>query len=116
MNNKQLNILPGEVVRAVCQHLLEDHEYPTYHGFSSLLVLARTSRVFHEHALDAIWHKLPGYGYLMFTMPQDAWTITMKEGTGSYHMKPSLSVVRLHSYLSFSLLCLNHPLKPVIDA
>ncbi|KAI0349590.1 hypothetical protein OH77DRAFT_1490568 [Trametes cingulata] len=73
-----LYLLPPEALRMICNILIQpdrDQERPQWFlGLNTLLILARTSRVFHEYALNAIWSSIPGYGILLFTLPPDAWT------------------------------------------
>ncbi|KAI1790175.1 hypothetical protein LXA43DRAFT_1017743 [Ganoderma leucocontextum] len=83
-----LNTIPPEVLRNICARLLREppenngQKWPNrkerYVGLSAVLALTRTSRTFHEHAINALWDTLPGYGCLVFTLPPDAWTIEEK--------------------------------------
>lgn len=92
-----MECLPAEVLRRVCDLLLlqshKDAEDLTldldvgntgpryrskYAGLTGVLSLARTSRKLHEYAVDAIWNTLPGYGFLVYTLPQDAWLADVK--------------------------------------
>ncbi|KAM5534995.1 hypothetical protein V8D89_011368 [Ganoderma adspersum] len=42
-------------------------------GLHTILSLTRTSHVLHEHAADALWHTIPGFGLLVYTFPQEIW-------------------------------------------
>ena len=72
--------LPLEALRKVCDMLMamrepqgDSHE-PAYVGLRTVVSLARTSRVLHEPAVDAIWDTIPAFGLLAYTLPQDVWT------------------------------------------
>lgn len=78
INMSALQKLPQEALTIICDFLLppdraEDYGY-TYTGLATLLALASTSRLFHEHALNTVWNTLPGYSLLVYTLPRDAWT------------------------------------------
>ncbi|KAI0667627.1 hypothetical protein C8Q78DRAFT_1071734 [Trametes maxima] len=90
-----LDLLPAEVLQNVCDllRLARSGPYvglagqaprrPTFLGLNALLVLARTSRVFHPYALNAIWGTLPGYAPLVFLLPNDAWMFSIRSATNS---------------------------------
>ena len=73
-NISSLPGLPSEVLARVCNLLMQSSS-----GVRSVARLARTSRSLHEHAVNALWHTLYGYGLLVFTLPQDAWHEERKE-------------------------------------
>ncbi|RPD62500.1 hypothetical protein L226DRAFT_610953 [Lentinus tigrinus ALCF2SS1-7] len=82
-NASGLLSLPAEVLRRICSDLMNlidgDDDLFTrrsYAGLNTVLALARTAKGLHECAIDAIWHTLPGYGFLLFTVPRDAWVET----------------------------------------
>ncbi|OSC97207.1 hypothetical protein PYCCODRAFT_1472010 [Trametes coccinea BRFM310] len=68
-----LDCLPQEVPQRICK-MLNPTTSDDDLGGNSLLVLARTSRAFHEHALNAIWETIPNYSVLVYTLPRDAWS------------------------------------------
>ncbi|KAI0754859.1 hypothetical protein C8Q80DRAFT_1141472 [Daedaleopsis nitida] len=85
-----LESLPAEMLQRVCDQLMrlyrgyydedddsdsdsEDPPKSRYEGLDGIISLTRTSRRLHEHAINALWHTLPGYGFLVFLLPQDAW-------------------------------------------
>lgn len=89
MNMSALQRLPQEALAIICDFLLppdrgEDYGY-TYTGLTTLLALASTSRLFHEHALNTVWNTLPCYSLLIYTLPRDAWTtkVTQPDHTWS---------------------------------
>ncbi|KAF8055237.1 hypothetical protein FPV67DRAFT_1789232 [Lyophyllum atratum] len=49
-----------------------------YKYFATLASLARTSSIFTEAALDALWCEQPSLAYLIQVMPDDLWTITIE--------------------------------------
>ncbi|KAH9851819.1 hypothetical protein C2E23DRAFT_829238 [Lenzites betulinus] len=63
--------LPPKAFALICDHLLYSYAEP-----NTLVTLASTSRAFHEHALNTLWHILPspGYNILVYTLPVDAWS------------------------------------------
>ncbi|KAI9058490.1 hypothetical protein FKP32DRAFT_1742248, partial [Trametes sanguinea] len=67
--------LPPEVLRNICKQLYPTTSQDDGKGGNTLLILARTSRAFHEHALNAIWETIPDYGPLVYTLPGDAWAV-----------------------------------------
>ncbi|KAF8060147.1 hypothetical protein FPV67DRAFT_333419 [Lyophyllum atratum] len=46
--------------------------------FATQASLARTSSIFTEAALDALWHEQPSLAYLIQVMPDNLWTITIE--------------------------------------
>ena len=75
-----LDCLPPEILRGICDRLLQCSTSTHRAGLHGVLSLARTSRAIHTHAIDYLWHTLPGYGFLVYTLPQDAWVVTVKPG------------------------------------
>lgn len=75
-----LHRLPRDALEMICDFLLQRKLVSAHKGkgFATLLALATTSRFFHEYALNAIWHTLPGYSMLLYTLPRDAWTAEVK--------------------------------------
>ncbi|KAI1790172.1 hypothetical protein LXA43DRAFT_1095697 [Ganoderma leucocontextum] len=85
--------LPPEALRRLCDTLIgtpapstftqvrsptepDDH----YVGLHTVLSLARTSRVLHEHAADALWDTIPAFGILVYTLPRDIWSCAKPVG------------------------------------
>lgn len=79
-----LQDLPPEALRGICD-ILMGTETPgafiqgrspndQFAGLHTVLSLTRTSRVLHEHAADAIWDTIPGFGLLVYTLPLELWT------------------------------------------
>ncbi|KAI0769992.1 hypothetical protein C8Q74DRAFT_1202082 [Fomes fomentarius] len=106
-----LECLPAEVLRGVCDLLIQSHKDaedadnlglnvgatgPRYYaGLTGVISLARTSRKLHEYAVDAIWNTLPGYGFLVYTLPQDAWFADVKPSQWTWESPEThLSVLR----------------------
>ncbi|TFK93069.1 hypothetical protein K466DRAFT_160461 [Polyporus arcularius HHB13444] len=103
--------LPAEVVRRICSQLLQedsnlefgaDDRYP---GLRTVATLARTAKVFHEQALDAIWHTLPGYGFLLYAVPRDAWVETEVQEP---HWRKSIHVSLLRPLVESDFTRLQH--------
>ncbi|PIL22647.1 hypothetical protein GSI_15339 [Ganoderma sinense ZZ0214-1] len=42
-------------------------------GLRTVLSLTRTSRALHEHAADALWDTIPGFGILVYSLPREFW-------------------------------------------
>lgn len=88
-----LRRLPPQVLEQICRALLvrpidedsedededEDAEYrddgDQYMGCDTLAALASTARVFHEPALNVLWHTIPDIAVLFYTIPGDAYKI-----------------------------------------
>ncbi|PIL35649.1 hypothetical protein GSI_02379 [Ganoderma sinense ZZ0214-1] len=66
--------LPREVLNEVCFAALRPHRDAT--GLQTLTSLARTSRLFHEPAVNAIWRHVPNVLTLIRTLPEDLWLQT----------------------------------------
>ncbi|OBZ67047.1 hypothetical protein A0H81_12882 [Grifola frondosa] len=77
--HKALEIV--EIFSAIIEPLKDDQNKWT----TSLAILARTCRAFHEPALDALWEFQPNLVNLIKCMPQDAWKIV---STGRYMFGP----------------------------
>ncbi|KAI0647947.1 hypothetical protein C8Q79DRAFT_906622 [Trametes meyenii] len=99
-----LELLPAEVLQNVCDLLrhVRRNTYastgqgrgcPTCLGLNALLVLARTSRVFHNYALNAIWGTLPGYAPLVYLLPDDAWMLGIRPATNSKDFSVTSSTI-----------------------
>lgn len=98
--NAVLDSLPAEVLRAICEELMRYDAWADglrFAGLQTLLVLARTSRLFHEQALNRIWRSIPNYGFLLFTLPSDAWIV--EERAASRERREALHFVRRDYYL-----------------
>ncbi|KAI1786374.1 hypothetical protein LXA43DRAFT_1110108 [Ganoderma leucocontextum] len=77
--------LPAEGLRKICEMLIATKTPTTvnrddgesdddYVGLHAVLSLARTSRVLHEYAANALWETIPSFGILVYTLPQDIWS------------------------------------------
>ncbi|KAH9856790.1 hypothetical protein C2E23DRAFT_749878 [Lenzites betulinus] len=91
-----LRRLPPETLGIICDTLFTDDQPSGFRpGLDALLFLARTSRAFHDHALNTIWEYLPGYAPLVYTLPKDAWTAEVIEAEDTWPArKTHLSVTR----------------------
>ncbi|KAF8063944.1 hypothetical protein FPV67DRAFT_1654105 [Lyophyllum atratum] len=78
-----------ELQNLIIEHLeagctTDDPPHAEY--FATLASLARTSSIFTEAALDALWREQPSLAYLIQVMPDDLWTIAiepeLRSGTG----------------------------------
>lgn len=92
--------LPPEVLQKICSDLMistngDDTYTRSYTGTQTVLALARTVKSLHEYAVNAIWHTLPGYGFLLFAVPRDAWEETEVQTQWSRETR----VVRLSSLI-----------------
>ncbi|KAI0647948.1 hypothetical protein C8Q79DRAFT_540724 [Trametes meyenii] len=91
-------LLPASALRGICESLMQPDDGVSlgerFTGQKTLLILARTSRAFHEHALDALWSTLPGYGFIVYTLPADAWKVEIQEWAFASQSSPLLSVIR----------------------
>ena len=108
--------LSPETLRRICDILIfsdrppvnssnetqvKDRTRSRYAGMQTVVSLARTSRRLHEHAADALWHTIPAFGVLAFTLPQDMWSCTR---TGEYMSTGVLfEVVRGTTLLFYNL-------------
>ena len=68
--------LPIEILHEICKRLILDtQDWPRAGdkdaGVHTLLPLARTCRILHDAALDALWHTLPRVASLVWTLPRD---------------------------------------------
>ncbi|OJT09902.1 hypothetical protein TRAPUB_13645 [Trametes pubescens] len=71
-NATTLNSLPPEVLEKICRELLAlplEREERKHIGCRTVAVLARTSRLLQEPALNTLWHTIPSLAVLFFTVP-----------------------------------------------
>lgn len=74
-----LHSLPRETLAIICDILLQPVTLTSNHGYTydsqaDLVALSTTSRLLHEHAINAIWNTLPDFSMLIYTLPGDSWT------------------------------------------
>ncbi|KAI0712293.1 hypothetical protein C8Q76DRAFT_797163 [Earliella scabrosa] len=60
---------PPEVIQQICEWLLK-----VSFGKYTLVALARTHPIFHEPAVNALWHTIPSVAILFWTLPQECYT------------------------------------------
>ncbi|KAJ7673785.1 hypothetical protein DFH06DRAFT_749976 [Mycena polygramma] len=71
-----------EVAAMICSQASSPSPSETHPSFSNpdLAVLARTSSVFKEHALNALWSTQHGFANILRCMPDDIWGGTDEDG------------------------------------
>ena len=127
-----LTLLPDEVLRTICSYLMQVPKYQRprsadedsddedadvteetgtawarfqrtqYLGVRAVVALSKTSRTLSQHALDALWRSLPGYGPLVFTLPESAYkveTVQCPRALLPWNKPPSQHIVSLHQFL-----------------
>ncbi|EIW59267.1 uncharacterized protein TRAVEDRAFT_46575 [Trametes versicolor FP-101664 SS1] len=67
--------LPLQALEEICRELLVPPEQflAKHVGCGTVAVLASTARLFHEPALNALWHTIPDIAVLFHTLPEDAY-------------------------------------------
>lgn len=58
-----------DIIECICQHLA------TTNSLDALAKLARTSSIFLDPALNALWHTIPSLEPLVRCLPDDAWAV-----------------------------------------
>jgi hypothetical protein len=71
--------------------IILDFLYEDALGLRALVALSVSCKIFHEPALDTLWHTLPGWAPLVKCLPQDAWEVKIEDGN---------ILVREESYIS----------------
>ncbi|OJT15966.1 hypothetical protein TRAPUB_8789 [Trametes pubescens] len=74
IDRSALHRLPPQVLEQICRELL--HIQAWHVGRGTLAALASTAQIFHEPALNALWHTIPDIAVLFYTLPEDAYKKT----------------------------------------
>ena len=76
--------LPPDFLRSLCDHLIGFyHDFDP--GLRTVAALARTCRVFHGPAVDALWKVIPSFHtILVHTLPADIWDDTVIQDDVNY--------------------------------
>jgi hypothetical protein len=82
-----------EIVAIICNELAPNDELDTMENrsYASLAALARTSHIFSELALNALWCGLPNLAPLLLCMPSDLLEERQTPGGGKRLVRPKKS-------------------------
>ncbi len=92
-NATTLNSLPPEVLEKICRELLAlplEGEERKHIGCRTVAVLARTSRLLQEPALNTLWHTIPSLAVLFFTLPTAVYKRTQDKRSVRRFEKPAM--------------------------
>ena len=64
-----LSLLPPQILKLICDQC----------DTNSLLALNTTCHLLFKYAAARIWHTLPGFAELVYTLPRDAWTSELSD-------------------------------------
>lgn len=89
---------PPEVIQQICEWLLK-----VSFGKYTLVALARTHPIFHEPAVNALWHTIPSVAILFWTLPQECYTRTRVPNHTQWTQFVSGTHVAVHTSLADTL-------------
>ena len=64
-----MNRLPKQIIKLICDHLMALKHEGDPDGSKTVVALAQTCIATHEAALDVIWHTIPDYSVLIYSLP-----------------------------------------------